>query len=281
MTQIAGDARATRDALPSEDVLAAAPPATYDRATVRDLLAADGRRIDLPGLYNLRDVGGYPAAGGPIPWRTLFRSDALHQLDDTGIALLTALGLRTIVDLRTHVEAEIAPSPLDQLSARHAHVSLLGADLPDLPPRLEDVYAHIVGQCGVAIADAIRPLCAEGAFPALVHCSAGKDRTGIVVAMILAVAGVPDQIIAADYALSGRYLDPTHTAAIGQLKAGTGLGDELTEELLVSPPQLILDVLASARDQHGSVDGYLLGHGLSPADLARLRAVLAGPRLAG
>jgi protein-tyrosine phosphatase len=271
LTQIAGDARATGDARADGD----------DRVGIRDLLTADGRRIDLPGMYNLRDLGGYPAAGGPTPWRTLFRSDALHQLDGAGIDRLSALGLRTIVDLRTHVEAEIAPSPLDQLSARHAHVSLLGADLPALPPRLEDVYSHIVGQCGGAIADAIRPLCADRAFPALVHCSAGKDRTGIVIAMVLAVLGVPDEVIAADYALSGGYLDPTQTAAIGQLRAGTGLGDELTEELLSSPPQLILEVLAFAREQHGSVDAYLLAHGLSRADLATLRTGLAGTGLAG
>jgi protein-tyrosine phosphatase len=278
LTQIAGDARATGEDRAAADTtpFGEAWVAGDDQVQVRSLLGAEGRRIDLPGLYNLRDLGGYPAAGGPIPWRTLLRSDALHQLDGEGIAFLAGLGLRTIVDLRTHVEAEIAPSPLGQLTLRHAHVSLLGADLPALPPRLEDVYAHIVGQCGVAIADAIRPLCAERAFPALVHCSAGKDRTGIVVAMILAVAGVPDEIIAADYALSGGYLDPTQTAAIGQLKAGTGLGDELTEELLGSPPQLILDVLAYARDRYGSVDGYLLGHGLSLADLAALRTGLTG-----
>jgi protein-tyrosine phosphatase len=239
-------------------------------------VAAAGRRIELPGLYNLRDLGGYPTAGGVLPWRTLLRSDALHQLDAAGVAGLLALGLRTIVDLRTHVEAEIAPTPEDLLAARHAHVSLLGGDLQALPLELDAIYEFVVAECGAAIADAIRPLCAEDAFPALVHCSAGKDRTGIVIAMVLAVLGVPDYVIAADYALSGGYLDPGRTAAIGQLQAGTGLGDQLTGELLTSPPGLIRDVLDAARAMHGSVAGYLLAHGLRPADLAALRAALRG-----
>jgi protein-tyrosine phosphatase len=247
-----------------------------DPETAHEHVAAEDRRIELPGLYNLRDLGGYPTAGGSLPWRTLLRSDALHQLGPAGVAALIALDLHTIVDLRTHVEAEIAPSPVDQLAARHTHISLLGGDLQSLPPELDAIYAYVVEQCGGAIADAIRPLCAENAFPALVHCSAGKDRTGIVIAMILAVLGVPDDVIAADYALSGGYLDPSRTAAIGQLRAGTGLGEELTGELLMSPPQLIRNVLATARAAAGSVDGYLLAHGLTAADLAALRAALDG-----
>jgi protein-tyrosine phosphatase len=260
VTQMAGQARRPEDGGES----------------ARDLVAAEGRRIELGGLYNLRDLGGYPTAGGSLPWRTLLRSDALHQLGPAGIAWLQDLGLRTIVDLRTHVEAEIAPTPADQLTARHAHISILGGDLESLPLELDAIYTFVTEQRGAAIADAIRPLCGPDAFPALVHCSAGKDRTGMVIAMILAVLGVPDEVIAADYALSGRYLDPSRTAAIGQLQAGTGLGEQLTGELLSSPPTLILNVLATARAGHGSVDGYLLAHGLAAADLAALRAALGG-----
>jgi protein-tyrosine phosphatase len=95
-------------------------------------------------------------------------------------------------------------------------------------------------------------------------------------AMVLAVLGAPDEVIAADYALSASYLDPEQTAAIGQLAAGTGLGDKLTATLLTSPPALILDSLARVRAVHGSVEGYLQGHGLDPADLAALRAGLSG-----
>jgi protein-tyrosine phosphatase len=271
-----------------------------EQRRLSDLTLAEGRRIAVPGLFNFRDLGGYPTADGEFPWHRLFRSDALHQLDPAGLAELSRLGLRTVVDLRTHVEVEIAPSPLDHLPARHVHVSILGGDLQSLPLELEAIYAYVVRECGNAIADAIRPLCSGEAFPALLHCSAGKDRTGIVVAMVLAVLGVPDECIAADYALSAALLDPQRTradprlaaglpgqtggtggrppanTAIGQLQVNTGLGDKLTEELIRSPPALILQVLAAARAAHGSVEDYLLAHGLQQSDLAGLRAALAG-----
>jgi protein-tyrosine phosphatase len=107
-----------------------------------------------------------------------------------------------------------------------------------------------------------------------VHCSAGKDRTGIVVALVLAALGVPDEVIAADYALSARYLDPERTPAIRQLQDSTGLGDALRLRLLASPPELILSALDRARTMSGSAGGYLLDHGLSSAELARLRSAL-------
>jgi protein-tyrosine phosphatase len=233
--------------------------------------------MDLPGLSNLRDLGGYPTAGdqgADTPWHTLFRSDALHQLGEPGLEALAGLRLRTIVDLRTHVEAEIAPSPLDWFTGRHTHVSILGADLESVPQALDGIYAYVIDNCGEAVAEAIKPLCAEQAFPALVHCSAGKDRTGIVIALVLAVLGVPDEIIAADYALSGGYLNPHNIAAIGQLQASAGLGDELATELLASPPPLILGALDRARASHGSVEQYLLAHGLRADDLTALRSAL-------
>jgi protein-tyrosine phosphatase len=132
----------------------------------------------------------------------------------------------------------------------------------------------MIDECGGAIAAAVRVLCRAAALPALLHCSAGKDRTGIVTALVLAVAGVPDEYIAADYALSSVYLDPQRTAAIGHLQASTGLGDRLTASLLASPPALILEVLARVRSTAGSADRYLIGHGLSAAELATLRAAL-------
>jgi protein-tyrosine phosphatase len=235
---------------------------------------ADGRHLELPGVYNLRDLGGYPADGGSIRWRTLLRSDALNQLDGTGTAVLAGLGLRTIVDLRTDAEAEAAPSAVAGLPARTVHLSLLGGDLEALPLELPAIYRYIIDERGAVIAAAVRALCGPGTLPALVHCSAGKDRTGIVTALVLAVAGVPDEFIAADYALSSVYLDPDRTPAIGRLQASTGLGEQITHGLLASPPALILDALARVRATAGSAADYLTGHGVSRAELADLRAAL-------
>jgi protein-tyrosine phosphatase len=242
---------------------------------VDDLAFADGRRLELEGVFNLRDVGGYPVVGGgTVRWRTLLRSDALHRLDAVGGAVLAGLELRTILDLRTQPEADHAPSALDGLAVRPTHISILTGDLQALPLELDAIYRYMIDECGDTIARAIKVLSAADAFPALVHCSAGKDRTGVVVALILAVLGVPDEVIAADYGLSASYLDAERTPAIGQLQASTGLGDQLTKPLLSSPPALILDMLARVRAAAGTVDAYLLDHGLNPADLARLHSAL-------
>jgi protein-tyrosine phosphatase len=240
------------------------------------------RRIALPGVLNLRDVGGYPVAGGgSVRWRTLFRSDALHRLDAAGAAALAGLGLRTVLDLRTQAEVDIAPSPV---LGRVTHLPLL-PDLqalpvpavPDVPGgglELNTIYRYFVDECGASITAAIAELTSDDAFPALVHCSAGKDRTGVVIAVILAVLGVPDEVIAADYALSAIYLDPEQTPAFGQLRASTGLGDGLTTALLASPPELILGVLNRITATAGSPEGYLRAHGLTGDALPGLRAAL-------
>jgi protein-tyrosine phosphatase len=255
---------------------------TMDADLMWNLAAEHDRRIPLAGTLNLRDVGGYPVAGGgSIGWRRLLRSDALHRIDQAGVDMLCGLGLRTVLDLRTAAEIEIAPSPLERLAergTRTTHISLIGEDLAALSTELDDIYEFIVDRRGTVIGAAVRSLTRPYALPALVHCSAGKDRTGIVVALVLAAVGVPDEFIAADYALTSVYLDPRHTAAIGQVRASSGMGERLTTALLASPPELIAGVLARARQHGGTVEGYLAGQGVTADDLATLRAALVTDR---
>ena len=240
--------------------------------------AAPGRHIPVPGTLNFRDAGGYPVAGGGITrWRSLLRSDGLDRLGPGAADMLAAMRLRTVLDLRTGAEAQLAASPLDELAEQGAltmQVSLIGEDLEALPANLDEIYDYVVDRQGAAIAAAIRTLARPDGLPALVHCTAGKDRTGIVVAFALAAVGVPDAVIAADYALSSLYLDPLRTPVIGRVQEGTGLGDRLTAALLASPPELIVRTLGRARRQGGTIGGYLGAHGVPSAELAALRSAL-------
>ena len=234
----------------------------------------DERRIPVPRCPNLRDVGGYPAAGGRTTrWRTLLRSGSLRPAGAEAVARLEEYGLRTVIDLRTATETERAPSP-PGVAARTQLISLLGPEARGLPPGLGPVYRYLIEERGDQLGSAISALSQAGALPALVHCAAGKDRTGIVIGLVLAVLGVPDEIIAADYALSAGYLGAQAVAIVGEIQGSAGLDGQATADLLASPPGLILDALARARSAGGSVDGYLLAHGVTPADLATLRASL-------
>jgi protein-tyrosine phosphatase len=249
---------------------------------IREISNEPGRHLAIPGTLNFRDAGGYPVAdGGVTGWRRLFRSDGLHRLGLGATNLLGRLGLRTVLDLRTSAETQLAPSPVDDLAGNGAltmNISLIGDDLSEIPDALEAIYDYIVDRRGAEIAAAIRSLARPGALPGLVHCTAGKDRTGIVIAFVLAAIGVPDEFVAADYALTARYLDPASTPAIGLVSGDTGLDEELTLELLASPPELILRALDRARrvtsGGHGGIDGYLAAHGVTAEDLSRLRAAL-------
>ncbi|HEY1618498.1 MAG TPA: tyrosine-protein phosphatase [Streptosporangiaceae bacterium] len=259
------------------------------------------RLIALPGAFNLRDVGGYPAAGGRVTrWRTLLRSGSLHLAGPAGAAELARFGLRTVVDLRTFEEAERSPDPA--LGAAQRRVGLLGEDLAVLPVSLDGVYRFVISERGSYVGAAVRHLCAPGALPALVHCSAGKDRTGLIIALVLAAIGVPDDVLAADYALSADALGRYAAAAVGQLRAvmpedgdphddpeDDGLGLDLgpgndrglpadpESALLDSPPELILSILAQVRASDGDSAGYLARNGVPPAALAALRDAVTEP----
>jgi protein-tyrosine phosphatase len=243
------------------------------------LIGEDDRRIALPGTLNLRDLGGYPAAGGgTVRWRTLLRSDALHRLDDAGRAALAGLGLRTVIDLRTDEEVRAAPSALGRTGARTFHVPMFSAAaIGRLPPELAAVYRYMIDDCGAAIAGAVGRLCAAGALPGLIHCTAGKDRTGLVAALVLEVIGVPDEFIAADYAMSASYLDPEEARAVRRVRAVSGVGRWLDLGALGASPQVIATALARVRARDGSAAGYLMRHGLTRPDLERLRTALIAP----
>jgi len=242
--------------------------------------AAADRRIPLAGTFNLRDVGGYAAAGGTVRPGRLLRGDALHRLDEEARITLAGLPVRTVVDLREDFEVRLSPDALHGTGIAVLRLPVFrvtGDTFGPSPEDLTTVYEHMVDDCGTVLATAVGHVATAEAQPVLVHCSAGKDRTGVVVALVLALLGVADEVIAEDYHLTSAYLAEEFTQAVAQLQASTGLGQRLNGQALACPPELILATLERMRAGHGSVEGYLLAHGLTAEQIETLRSSLIEP----
>lgn len=287
--------------------------ATPDSADAEAIAAPPTRRgLPLPGTINLRDVGGYPAADGrTVRWRTLLRSGALRGLDGRGRAVLAQIGLRTVVDLREDAEVEHDPDALGRLPATHRRVPIftlpaaaqaavgrvadgdgagesaaVGAAAGMAAVRaagadgdLASVFDFAVDQRGSRLTAAVVALAAPGALPAIVHCSAGKDRTGLVVALVLDLAGVPTEVIAEDFALTSYFLRDEAAAAVLRMSARTSAdGAAVAPAMLASPPELILRALDRIHAGFGDTRSYLLAHGATAHALDRLvDALLVAP----
>src|SRR5436309_6252589 len=168
---------------------------------------ASTRHLNLEGTYNLRDTGGYRTLDGrAIRWRTFLRSDSLHRLPPVAQTILMGYGVRTVLDLRRSDELHMAPNVfVGSSDVAYHNVSLL-TDTPPVrqqaPRPLVDTYRLILDQRQEQLRQALATLAAPGGLPAVVHCTAGKDRTGLIVALVLGLAGVPTTTIVEDYALS-------------------------------------------------------------------------------
>ena len=238
------------------------------------------RRLAWEGCLNVRDLGGYPTEGGrQTRWGAVVRADNLAQLTDAGRAALIAAGVRTIIDLRLPQEVLEHPNPFGEPGAHgiaYMNVSLLDPATPsptdtfttlaDDYTRLLDRFRRQVAAIMVAIADA-----PPGGV--LVHCMAGKDRTGLVAALLLDLAGVPRPIIGADYALTAECLRPRDEEWLAN-GPGERAEREQTLARYMARAEVMVEVLAFLAERYGGAAGYLRAAGVSRADLARLRARL-------
>ncbi|MCF2533609.1 tyrosine-protein phosphatase [Yinghuangia soli] len=243
----------------------------------------DARRPGIDHVDNLRDAGGYPTEDGrTVRLRTLLRSGDLSRLDDAGRAEFNRIGLRTVLDLRDRDEAKTAPDAVDGLDAVYVANPVFDGDLPTDPATtLAALYRYTVDHHRDGLASAIRFLAAPGALPADVHCTAGKDRTGLVIALALTVAGVDRDRIVADYALSHHYLGDEFRARVQRQLAGWA-GDASSAAVAMdlaidSPAQAMRDTLEHVDHTYGSVAAYLEAAGVTAAVQQALRDTLTAP----
>ena len=227
---------------------------------MEDQQAATGPFLPLDGVRNARDAGGHFTRDGRLVRRLkLLRSAGLQDLTEHDRGVLAEIGLRTVIDLRSAGEIADAPDPLDDLGIRQFHFPPLLSLLDDIPGTMADLYLYMIDNGGQAFAASIRELAQSAALPALVHCTAGKDRTGLLVAMVLDLLGVDEETIVEDYLLSN--------LGLGITEDGPPTWHRIHRELLT-------DALAHLRDRHGDTAGYLKAHGLDDAVLDALRSAL-------
>lgn len=240
---------------------------------------------------NFRDLGGYATADGRAVRRgAVYRSAHLHGLDEADRSRLLSLGIRTVCDLRGHEEAALRPGPFDPGSGvtRHA-LGVTGTRATGDPVRtivergitevrpehLADAYQRFLDEHAAAYARIVE-LCADAVNHALVvHCSAGKDRTGIASALLLSELGVPDETVVADYELTNELWSPHQLERAAASLRSEGLDPDLLRTYFLAPGEVMVATLDDLRVRYGSVGAYLTESGrLAPEVLDRLREVL-------
>jgi protein-tyrosine phosphatase len=244
------------------------------------------RHIVCDGAFNVRDLGGYPTTTGrTVRWHTLYRADGLHRIPAEAAATVAPLGWRTVLDLRTRGEFD---------DGAFAHAAAHGTEVIHLPVIREpwDItavadaepadflasrYLDMLDEGVEALTTAVDLLASRSRLPAVFHCSAGKDRTGVLAALVLSVLGVPDEQIAQDYQLSASAMDKLVAWLV---EAHPDRVDHMAQQpttFLQCPPEAMLTFLEQLRDRFGSAEGYLTTSGVAPEALDRLRDVLLEP----
>jgi protein-tyrosine phosphatase len=246
------------------------------------------RDIALVDTFNLRDLGGYPTADGRrVRWRRLFRGAGLQRLTGADLETVRALGLVTAIDLRTAGELETRGRyPSEVLPVTFHHLPMIDAiwDLTDLDPDeapehyLVARYREMLVEGSATIAETMRILSRPEELPAVFYCAAGKDRTGVLAALVLDALGVEPASIVADYHLSKERVERIRARAL----AGAG---EPRSAMLDQPPAFMQApagamelLLAWIREAHGSTPAYLEGIGVGRDTVAALAGNLLEPQ---
>ncbi len=252
--------------------------------------AESDRHLRWDGSFNVRDLGGYPTTDGRrIRRGALIRSDDLCRLTLDGQRSLVAHGVRTVIDLRSGWELEAAHPFRPAANARddrdaptYLNLTIRDPDDAELVRALNEsrseieAYTQLVGRGAASFARIVRAFADARAGGVLVHCAAGKDRTGMLVAVFLALAGVPDDVIVEDYVFTNTLLRPYYEAQMLGHTAGES-AEARAARIPTCRPETMRAVLAMLRDSFGGAVPYLKSGGLTDEELSRARARLREP----
>lgn len=232
------------------------------------------RHLELLGCLNLRELGGYETTNGKqTKWRTFFRSDSLHRLPVSSQQQLIDYGIKTIIDLRSSFEvAKEEYAFRNQPNIQYFNIPLVAENQRNIIESIKDktlleLNQFLLQERSLAIKTILETI-ANQQTPVIIHCAVGKDRTGIITALLLAISGVPVKTIAEDYQLSDRYLASFHA------KMRPKAIQEGFTHLLESPQQTMIDTFAYLDLHHGGVANYLENIGLDSTTYKRLQKML-------
>ena len=240
------------------------------------------RLIALDGAVNFRDLGGYATVDGHrTRWRVLFRADGLSELSQTDFSVMRDLGIRTVVDLRSGHEVEQSRFDVDAHPVDFHHFPFID-QVPDVgqwdrrPGLLGAQYKEMLDDAAPRIIGALEVLTAPDSRPAVFHCTAGKDRTGLLSALVLSLLGVPEETVVADYALSGEAMERLRAKLIVKYPDSKDTLTDIDEVFSANPANMV-DLFAYLRERYGSVTEYAVTVGVPDAVVARLREQLLEP----
>lgn len=249
------------------------------------------RHIPLDGITNLRDLGGFTtASGGTTRLQLVYRADALHKLSADGLEAFHRLGVRTVFDLRSEGERAAAPNPVGS-----EHVPIAGRPAGAEPPSrdgeisledgermLRDMYVGILEHSAAGIAAILGAIADGDALPALFHCHGGKDRTGVVAAVLLSALGVGRDDVLDDYEATRRYRTITDQQDSYANMLASGMSPEAAAGVLGTPRWAMAAVLDEIDGHYGGIERYLIDVvGIPAEQLARLRDRLVDDPTAG
>ena len=237
------------------------------------------RRLEIEGAHNVRDLGGYRTLdGGCTRWLRFLRADSLHRLSPVAQTALLDYGVRTVIDLRRTSETQTEPNVFARSAVvEYHHLNMIGDEdlgiepLPEeteKPRQIAHGYCGYLDKCQVQVERILETLANAGNQAALFHCAAGKDRTGMISALLLGLAGVPKETIAADYGLSARYLVVRY---LTYPEADPEIRTWADYQRTSCPPETMLLVLDYLESIYGGVEGYVRTVGLSEDQIGRLR----------
>ena len=241
--------------------------------------------IALKTLHNTRDLGGYETKDGGKTSDRFIRADCIMPMSEEDAEALLGLGVSTVIDFRSAAECGKVPSGLkDAEGITYIHLPFFSEnnsfDYSRLPEdfTMGHLYVMILSKQHEVLCEFFRHVLAVNSGKILFHCSAGKDRTGVAAAILLLLAGVEEETVVEDFALTESFL----AEVMPTLKANSGIPamlNKLTDEMLSANPDNMRYMISHLHQQYGNVETYLTQIGLSDSEIAEIKhSMVTGER---